>query len=47
VSFPNVIVTGHQAYLTHEALTTICETTLDSVSAFEANRPLLNEVRAG
>lgn len=45
VSFPNVIVTGHQAYLTHEALTTICETTLESVSAFERNEPLENEVK--
>ena len=45
VSFPNVIVTGHQAYLTHEALTTICETTLESVSAFENNRTLENEVK--
>ncbi|KIG10876.1 2-hydroxyacid dehydrogenase [Caballeronia concitans] len=46
VSFPNVIVTGHQAYLTREALTTICETTLQSVSAFERNEPLVNEVKA-
>lgn len=47
VSFPNVIVTGHQAYLTREALTTICETTLRSVTAFEANQPLENEVKVG
>ncbi|MGF6600651.1 D-lactate dehydrogenase [Paraburkholderia sp. GAS448] len=46
VSFPNVIVTGHQAYLTREALTTICETTLKSVTAFEENQPLENEVKA-
>ncbi|GGD71445.1 2-hydroxyacid dehydrogenase [Caballeronia grimmiae] len=46
VSFPNVIVTGHQAYLTREALTTICETTLQSVTAFEKNEPLENEVKA-
>lgn len=46
VSFPNVIVTGHQAYLTREALTTICETTLQSVTAFEKDRPLENEVKA-
>jgi D-lactate dehydrogenase len=46
VSFPNVIVTGHQAYLTREALTTICETTLKSVTAFEKNQPLENEVKA-
>ncbi|MGY6204848.1 hypothetical protein [Paraburkholderia strydomiana] len=44
VSFPNVIVTGLQAYLTHEALTTICETTLQSVSAFEKNLPLQDDV---
>lgn len=47
VSFPNVIVTGHQAYLTHEALTTICETTLESISAFAKNQPLQNEVKVG
>ena len=46
VSFPNVIVTGHQAYLTREALTTICETTLQSITAFEKNQPLENEVKA-
>jgi D-lactate dehydrogenase len=45
ISFPNVIVTGHQAYLTREALTTICETTLQSVSAFERGEPLQNEVK--
>ncbi|MGF6538976.1 2-hydroxyacid dehydrogenase [Paraburkholderia youngii] len=47
VSFPNVIVTGHQAYLTREALTTICETTMQSITAFEKNLPLENEVKVG
>ncbi|MCP3720930.1 MULTISPECIES: 2-hydroxyacid dehydrogenase [Paraburkholderia] len=47
VSFPNVIVTGHQAYLTREALTTICETTVESIAAFEKNRVLENEVKVG
>jgi D-lactate dehydrogenase len=47
VSFPNVIVTGHQAYLTREALTTICETTLQSITAFEKNQALENEVKVG
>ncbi len=28
LSFPNVIVTGHQAFFTREAIATICETTL-------------------
>jgi D-lactate dehydrogenase len=46
ISFPNVIVTGHQAFLTREALTTICETTLRSVTAFERNEALENEIRA-
>ncbi|SNB61680.1 D-lactate dehydrogenase [Arboricoccus pini] len=45
VSFPNVIVTGHQAFFTREAIDTICATTLANVRAFEAGEPLLNEVR--
>lgn len=44
VSFPNVIVTGHQAYFTHEAITTIIETTLENISAFAEGRKLENEV---
>ena len=47
VSFPNVIVTGHQAFLTREAVTTICETTLQSVTEFESGKPLTNEIGAG
>ena len=46
VSFPNVIVTGHQAFFTREALGTILETTLRSISDFAAGRPLANEVAA-
>jgi D-lactate dehydrogenase len=45
ISFPNVIVTGHQAFFTREALGTILETTLASVSDFAAGRPLANEIR--
>ncbi|CEJ96083.1 D-lactate dehydrogenase (EC 1.1.1.28) [Caballeronia glathei] len=44
VSFPNVIVTGHQAFLTREAVTTICQTTLQSVTEFETGKPLSNEI---
>ena len=33
--FPNVIVTGHQAFFTHNAVEAIAETTLANVSAFE------------
>jgi D-lactate dehydrogenase len=45
VSLPNVIVTGHQAFFTREALGTILDTTLASVSDFAAGRPLVNEIR--
>lgn len=40
VTLPNVLVTGHQAFLTHEALTAIAATTLESLDEFEAGRPL-------
>jgi D-lactate dehydrogenase len=46
VSFPNVLVTGHQAFFTREAIGTICETTLQNITDFAAGRPLVNEVRA-
>jgi len=45
VSFPNAIVTGHQAFLTREALSTILETTLASISDFAAGRPLAHEIK--
>jgi len=34
ISMPNVIVTGHQAFLTEEALENIAETTIDNVLSF-------------
>ncbi|SDA58760.1 D-lactate dehydrogenase [Pseudomonas sp. NFPP33] len=46
LSFPNVIVTAHQAFLTHEALDAIARTTLDNIAAWLAGRPS-NEVKAG
>ena len=46
VSFPNVIVTGHQAFFTREAIGTILETTLASISDFAAGRALVNEIEA-
>jgi D-lactate dehydrogenase len=45
VSFPNVLLTGHQAFFTREAITTILDTTLASIADFAAGRPLANEVR--
>jgi D-lactate dehydrogenase len=38
-SFPNVLITGHQAYLTKEALAAIAETTLQSWSRFAEQKP--------
>ena len=44
LTFPNVLVTGHQAFLTAEALMAISETTLDNIAAFEAGGVLENRV---
>lgn len=41
LTFPNVVVTGHQAFFTEDALRAIAETTVANVDAFEADgRPL-------
>ena len=45
LTFPNVLVTSHQGFLTHEALTVIADTTLANASAFERGEALVNEVR--
>ncbi|MEB3330833.1 MAG: 2-hydroxyacid dehydrogenase [Candidatus Sericytochromatia bacterium] len=47
LSFPQVLVTGHQAFLTDTALGNIAETTLRNVEAFEQGQPLENQVAAG
>ena len=44
VSMPNVIVTSHQAFLTHEALANIAETTLKNLDDYFAGAPLENEI---
>lgn len=44
VSFPNVIVTGHQAFFTVEAIGQIMATTLGSITAFERGEPLLHRI---
>jgi D-lactate dehydrogenase len=46
LTFPNVLITAHQGFLTHEALDNIATTTLHNVRAFEHRDPLHNEVRA-
>lgn len=44
LTFPNVLVTGHQAFFTEEALAHIAETTLGSIARFELGQPLPDEV---
>lgn len=45
LTFPNVIVTAHQAFLTQEALAAIARTTLDNIAAWAAGTPS-NQVQA-
>jgi D-lactate dehydrogenase len=52
LTFPNVLITGHQAFLTEEALSAIAETTLSSLSILEAGqtpttRVTIEQVRPG
>lgn len=39
LTFPNVIVTAHQAFLTHEALAAIAATTLDNIARWMVGTP--------
>jgi len=44
LTFPNVLVTAHQAFFTREALQAISATTIGNVSAFESGRRNGNEL---
>lgn len=44
LTFPNVVVTGHQAFFTQDALQSIAETTLGNISEIEASGRSENEV---
>lgn len=44
LTFPNVLLTSHQAFLTEEALGNIAHTTLGNISEFENGAALSNEV---
>lgn len=44
LTFPNVLITGHQAFFTENALSNIAETTLANISDFEQGRPLANAI---
>lgn len=41
LTFPNVLVTSHQAFLTREALTEIAQTSIENIVAAAEGRPLL------
>jgi D-lactate dehydrogenase len=43
-SFPNVVITAHQGFLTRNALESIASTTLSNITDFERGQPLKNEV---
>lgn len=44
LTFPNVIVTGHQAFFTREAMETIAATTIQNLSDFEIGKTNINIV---
>lgn len=46
ISFPNVLVTSHQAFFTEEALANIATTTLENIRSFFLDGKILNEVCA-
>jgi D-lactate dehydrogenase len=44
LTFPNVIITGHQAFFTREALENIAATTIDNITKFEDGQTLENQL---
>lgn len=44
ISFPNVLITSHQAFFTHEAMTEIVTTTLNNIKEYSENKELTNKV---
>ena len=44
LTFPNVIITGHQAFFTEDALGNIADTTLSSITQFEQGIPCTHQI---
>ena len=44
VTFPNVLITGHQGYFTEDALRNIAQTSLENISAVQQGKACENEV---
>ena len=45
LTFPNVVVTGHQGFFTRRAMQQITETTLENITEFEKGESCQNQVR--
>jgi len=45
MTFPNVLITGHQGFFTKEALQGIVETTMENIAAYASRDKLVNEVK--
>lgn len=43
-TFPNVIITSHQGFFTHEAMTNIAQTTLSNITAYETHGKVQNGI---
>ena len=44
LTFPNVVITGHQGFFTRDALEKIAQTTLANIADFEQGRVCANEI---
>ncbi len=44
-SFPNVVITAHQAFFTRNALEAIAQTTLSNITEFEQGKTCVNEIK--
>lgn len=47
LTFPNVLITGHQGFFTEEALINIAHTTIGNITAFEENGTSLHPIKLG
>lgn len=45
MTFPNVLITSHQAFFTENAMNNIAETTLQNINEFDQEKELQNEVK--
>mgnify|MGYP006285551861 FL=1 len=46
ITFPNVLITAHQAFFTENAMTNIAETTVNNIVQFQEGKPMDNEINA-